>query len=96
MPDAIEMAGRILSRRDEELKIMAVISDGWPYGYSNIYRESQEIIKKLEAADVVVLGIGAQSGRMEFLFSSQCAAFTLKEFVSKFGQMYIDASFNAG
>jgi len=95
MPDAIEIAGKILSKRDEELKIMAVISDGWPYGYSNIYRESQEIIKKLEAADVVVFGVGAQSGRMEFLFSSQFPAFTLKEFVSKFGQMYIDASFNA-
>ncbi|MFB0558168.1 MAG: hypothetical protein ACETVY_03525 [Candidatus Bathyarchaeia archaeon] len=94
MPDAIEITGRILSRRDEDLKIMAIISDGWPYGYSNVYKESQDIIKKLEASNMIVFGIGARSRRMEFLFSSQCAAFTLKEFVNIFGQMYIDVSLN--
>jgi len=94
MPDAVEMAGRILRDRGEELKIIVVISDGWPYGYPNIYAAAKEAINRLEAGEVVVIGIGAQSGRMEFMFNSNCAAFTLKEFVNKFGDMYIETSLN--
>jgi hypothetical protein len=94
MPDALQMVGRLISKRGEDLKIIVVISDGWPYGYSNIYAAANEVISKLEAGDIALIGIGAQSGRMEFMFSSNVAAFTLKEFVRKFSDVYIDTSFN--
>jgi Mg-chelatase subunit ChlD len=95
MPDALEMAGRMIGVRNEDTRIVVVISDGWPYGYPNIYTASGDAIKQLEAGDVVVIGIGAQSGRMEFMFGSNVAAFTLKDFVSKFGDMYVETSLNA-
>jgi hypothetical protein len=95
MPDALEMARRMIRVRNEDTRIVVVISDGWPYGYPNIYTASGDAIKQLEAGDVVVIGIGAQSGRMEFMFGSNVAAFTLKDFVSKFGDMYVETSLNA-
>ncbi|UCH57331.1 MAG: VWA domain-containing protein [Candidatus Bathyarchaeota archaeon] len=96
LPDAMEIAGRALGGRNEELKILVVISDGWPYGYSNIYPAATETLRELEAADMVVIGVGAQSGRMEFIFDTHCTSFTLSEFVNKFGDRYIDACQNIG
>ncbi|HUS78151.1 MAG TPA: VWA domain-containing protein [Patescibacteria group bacterium] len=92
MPDAIEVVGGMLNRQKDEMKIMMIISDGWPYGYQNIYSEVQEVVRRLEYNDMFVLGIGAQSGRMEFLFESTASAFTLKEFVNVFERLYIGAS----
>jgi hypothetical protein len=95
LPDAMEITGRALGERREELKIMAVISDGWPYGYSNIFPAATEVLNQLEAANMAVIGIGAQSDRMEFIFGSHCTSFTLKEFVNKFGARYFEACENA-
>jgi hypothetical protein len=95
MPDAIEKAGRALTRRREELKVMMVISDGWPYGYENIYSDASDIIRTLEAAGIPVIGIGALSRRMEYLFDSHCTSYTLKQFVNKFSARFYAACDNA-
>jgi Mg-chelatase subunit ChlD len=95
MPDAIELAGRALATRREELKVMMVISDGWPYGYKNINTATSEIINNLEAADIAVIGIGAQSRRMEYLFDSHCTSYTLKQFVNRFSKRFYQACDNA-
>jgi len=95
MPDAIEIAGRALASRREELKVMMVVSDGWPYGYPNIYSATSSIIGTLEAANMAMIGIGAQSGRMAYHFSSDCTSFTLKQFVNRFGARFHEACDNA-
>ena len=95
MPDAIEIAGKALAKRREELKVMMVISDGWPYGYSNIYPATSVVIKELQASNMAVIGIGAQSKRMEFIFDAHCTSYTLKEFVKQFGRRYMAACENA-
>jgi hypothetical protein len=95
MPDAIEIAGRALMERREELKVMMVISDGWPYGYSNIYPATSTIINELEASNMAVIGIGSQSRRMEFIFNAHCTSYTLKEFITRFSRRYMAACENA-
>ena len=95
MPDAIEIAGKALAKRREELKVMMVISDGWPYGYSNIYPATSVVINELEASNMVLIGIGAQSRRMEYMFNTHCTSYTLKEFVKSFGRRYMAACENA-
>jgi hypothetical protein len=95
MPDAIEIAGKALAKRREELKVMMVISDGWPYGYDNIQLDASNIIRTLEAAGMAVIGIGALSGRMEYLFDSHCTSYTLKQFVNKFSARFYEACDNA-
>jgi len=95
MPDAIEIAGKALAKRREELKVMMVISDGWPYGYSNIYPATSVVINELQASNMPVIGIGAQSRRMEYMFNAHCTSYTLKEFVKSFGRRYMAACENA-
>ncbi|MCW4052235.1 MAG: hypothetical protein NWE78_03360, partial [Candidatus Bathyarchaeota archaeon] len=36
MPDAMRAAGKILTQRFDEQRFLVVLSDGWPYGYTNI------------------------------------------------------------
>ena len=36
IPDAIQVAGKMLSKRFEEQRCLIVISDGWPNGYENM------------------------------------------------------------
>ena len=36
IPDAIQIAGKMLAKRFEEQRCLIVISDGWPYGYANM------------------------------------------------------------
>ena len=95
MPDAIELAGRALAKRREELKVMMVISDGWPYGYTEINTAASEIINNLEKTGMAMIGIGAQSGRMEYLFESHCASYNLKQFVNRFSMRFYEACDNA-
>jgi len=95
MPDAIELAGRALAKRREELKVMMVISDGWPYGYTGIDSAASEVIDNYVKAGIAVLGIGVQSGRMEHFFSSHCTSYTLKEFVNRFSNRFYQACDNA-
>jgi hypothetical protein len=95
MPDAIELAGRALAMRREELKVMMVISDGWPYGYTDINSAASKIIGNLENVGMAVIGIGVQSGRMEYLFDSHCTSYTLKQFINRFSARFYEACDNA-
>jgi hypothetical protein len=95
MPDAIELAGRVLAARREDLKVMMVITDGWPYGYTNISSAASEVISTLERTGMAVIGIGVQSGRMDYLFDSHCTSYTLKQFVNRFSTRFYEACDNA-
>jgi hypothetical protein len=44
---------------------------------------------------MVLIGIGAQSRRMEYMFNAHCTSYTLKEFVKSFGRRYMAACENA-
>lgn len=95
MPDAIELAGRTLVKRREELKVMMVLSDGWPYGYTDIDSAASEVINNFVKAGMAVIGVGVQSGRMEYLFDSHCTSYTLKQFVDRFSTRFYEACDNA-
>jgi len=95
MPEAMELAGRALIRRREGLKVMIVISDGWPHGYENIGSVVTEKIREFEAGDVAVIGIGVQSGRMDRYFKLSCPSYTHKEMSRKFPLLYYQVCENA-
>jgi len=95
MPDAIELTGRALAKRREELKVMMVISDGWPYGYTGIDSAASKVINNYVKAGMAVIGIGVQSRRMEGLFTSHCTSYTLKQFVDRFSKRFYEACDNA-
>jgi hypothetical protein len=92
MPDAIQLAGRILSKRYDEQRVLVVISDGWPYGYSDIPAALKESIDKLVKRDVIVIGIGVETERMSNFFKLSAAAYNQKDLVKRFAKIFVSAS----
>jgi len=92
MPDALEVAGQIIKARTENLRLITIISDGWPYGYPNINVALNETIETLQGGNIVVIGIGAKSHRMESFFNNHCTAYTLRDLTKKFSNLYLKRS----
>lgn len=72
MPDALRLTGEILKRRIENLRLLVVVSDGWPYGYLNITNTLTETLSYLRKAQITIIGIGVHSNRMKKFFRLSC------------------------
>jgi Mg-chelatase subunit ChlD len=92
IPDAIYIAGKMLAKRFEEQRVLLVISDGWPYGYKNMPIALKENVDELLKKGVIVIGIGAETDRMDNFFRLNASVYTQKDLVKKFANVYIDAS----
>ena len=92
MPDAIQVAGQILSRRYDEQRILVVISDGQPYGYADMPDALAEVISKLVKKDVIVIGMGVETEGMEKFFKLHAAVYDQKDLIKRFSKIFINAS----
>jgi len=95
IPDAIQMAGKMLAKRFEEQRCLIVISDGWPYGYPDMPITLKECVDDLLRKGVIVIGIGVETGRMDNFFNLHASVYTQKDLVNKFGSIYANASAKA-
>jgi Mg-chelatase subunit ChlD len=92
IPDAMQMAGKMLSKRFEDQRVLVVISDGWPFGYENMPVSLKENVNNLLNRGVIVLGIGVETDRMNNFFRLSSSIYTPKDLVKKFANVFIDAS----
>jgi nitric oxide reductase activation protein len=92
IPDAVQVAGRMLAKRFEEQRCLIVISDGWPYGYDKMPAALKECVDDLIRKGVIVIGIGVETGRMSSFFHLHSSVYTQKDLVNKFGSVYANAS----
>jgi hypothetical protein len=95
MPDAIEVAGQILSKRYDEQRILVIISDGQPYGYPNIPNALAESIDRLSKREIIVIGIGVETDRMSNFFKLNAEVYNQKDLIKRFAKMFINASASA-
>ena len=95
IPDAIQMAGKMLAKRFEEQRCLIVISDGWPYGYPDMPIALKECVDDLLRKGVIVIGIGVDTKRMDNFFNLHASVYTQKDLVNKFGSIYANASAKA-
>jgi hypothetical protein len=95
IPDAIKVAGKMLAKRFEEQRCLIVISDGWPYGYSNMPITLKECVDDLLKKGVIVLGIGVETDRMGNFFKLHSSIYPPKDLFNKFGSLYASASAKA-
>lgn len=91
IPDAIELAGRILADDPGERKYIFVFTDAYPSGYENINERFQNTIKKLDKLGIKVIGIGLSDNIMKF-FKIHCTGDDLRETVAKFITAYRHAA----
>ncbi len=92
MPDAIRVAGKILSQRFDKQRFLVILSDGWPYGYSNMVDELSEALNSLKKKDIIVIGIGLESDRMENFFDISCPVYSQRDLIKEFAKIYVKAS----
>jgi nitric oxide reductase activation protein len=95
IPDAIQIAGKMLAKRFEEQRCLLVISDGWPYGYPNMPITLKKCVDDLLRKGVIVIGIGVDTKRMDNFFNLHASVYTQKDLVNKFGSIYANASAKA-
>ena len=92
IPDAIQIAGKMLAKRFEEQRCLIVISDGWPYGYPDMPITLKKCVENLLRKGVIVIGIGVDTKRMDNFFNLHTSVYTQKDIVNKFGLVYTNAS----
>jgi hypothetical protein len=95
MPDAVHMAGKMLSKRFEEQRCLIVISDGWPYGYSDMPEALKKSVDDMLRKGVIVIGIGVETDRMSKYFKMHSSIYTQKDLINKLGSLYANASAKA-
>ncbi len=91
MPDALRLAGEILKRRAENLRLLTILSDGRPYGYSNVTVALGETLEFLEKVGMVVIGVGVKTNRMENFFRVNCNVKDMRDLTKKFSHLFLDA-----
>ena len=92
LPDGILMATNMLRRRNEQSKILIVISDFFPSGYKDIEQRLIEIVRKAEKSGVGVIGVGVKSRAVKNYFRFSCVVDTPYDLMKKFAKMFIQYS----
>jgi Mg-chelatase subunit ChlD len=95
MPDAIQLAGKMLAKRFEDQRVLVVISDGWPYGYTNMPEALKNTVEDLLKKGVIVIGVGVETDRMGRFFKLNASVYTQKDLIKKFGNVFNEASSKA-
>ena len=95
IPDAIQVAGKMLAKRFEEQRCLIVISDGWPYGYAEMPLVLKKSVESLLNKGVIVIGIGVETDQMGKYFQLHSSVYTQKDLINKFGALYANASSKA-
>ena len=91
-PDALSFAGQVIRSRAESMRLITIISDGWPFGYSGIKNSLSETVDSLTKCNISLVGIGAQTRRMKSFFKSNCSVYTLRDLTKQFSNLYLEAS----
>jgi nitric oxide reductase activation protein len=91
MPDAINAAANFLKKSSEEQRIIVILSDGFPYGYSEIYEELSETNEKYETAGMIIMGIGLGTEKMSDLFRYNASVYTQKDLINNVARLLLKA-----
>jgi len=95
MPEAIQFAGNVLTKRFDEQRFLIVISDGWPYGYENIDAKLSKTINALQKKGVIVIGVGVETDKMKDFFKLSSVILDAKDLIKDFARLYVNASTTA-
>ncbi|RJS90556.1 hypothetical protein CW700_00560 [Candidatus Bathyarchaeota archaeon] len=89
LPDAVKLVTRVLTRRYEEAKILAIVSDGFPTGYKGAEEEFLKQVRETWRRGIGVIGIGIKSRAVKRYIKTSCVVETPYDLMKKF----VDAFF---
>jgi hypothetical protein len=91
LPDALRLAGELLKNRAENLRLVTILSDWRPQGYSEIATALAKTVDFLEKADITLVGVGVKSDRMKKFFRVSCNVRSLRDLTKKFSNLFLEA-----
>ena len=91
LPDAIDLANRVLAEDPRERKYIFVITDGSASGYGRIQDAFSKLVKKIDVSGVTLIAIGVSKGATRN-FRNSARGKDLKTLVAKFITAYRSAS----
>ncbi len=94
LPDALQVAHKALSTREAGVRILVVVSDGYPSGYNDIDKKLISVIKGFSKSDIYLMGIGVDSGAIKQYFPVNCVLSTPYEMMKTFAKSYLELAYS--
>jgi nitric oxide reductase activation protein len=91
LPDALELANRVLNEDPREKKYIFVITDGSPSGYEKIYDAFSKVVRKVDVSGINLVAIGV-SKNVTKEFRNSARGKDLRQLVAKFITAYRSVS----
>ncbi len=90
LPDAIQVAQRVLSEQPVDTKILVVASDGYPTGYSGIEDNLVSTVKSISNSGTFLMGLGIDSHAIEDYFTVNCVVNSPYQMMKSFVKSYLE------
>ena len=94
LPDALQVAHKALSTREAGVRILVVVSDGYPSGYNDIGEKVISVMKTFAKSDIYLMGVGVDSGAIKQYFPYNCVLSSPYEMMKTFAKSYYEMSYS--
>jgi len=92
LPDALRVAHSALSALPLDVRILVVVSDGYPTGYQDIEKNLITTIKEISRSGVLLMGVGIDSRAIEEYFTVNCVLDNPYQMMKSFVKSYLELS----
>jgi hypothetical protein len=94
LPDAIQVAYKALTTREAAVRILVVVSDGYPSGYNDIGKKLVSVIKEVAKSGIFLMGVGVDSAAIKQYFPVNCVLSSPYELMKTFAKSYLEMAYN--
>ncbi|MDG6904425.1 MAG: VWA domain-containing protein [Nitrososphaerota archaeon] len=92
LPDALRIAAKRLKATAEDVKVMLVISDGFPLGYEGIDSALLETVDNISKSGIQLIGMGIGSSSMKKYFRTTFSVSSPFDLMKNFVRTYVELS----
>jgi len=92
LPDAMRVAQGVLKSKPADVRIMVLVSDGYPTGYKEIEKKLVETIKEISKSGTMLIGVGINSREIEEYFTVHCVLDSPYQMMKTFVKAYLELS----
>jgi hypothetical protein len=88
LPDAVDLATKSLAKTGEDVKILLLITDGVPTGYTDIEEKFINSVKNAQKSNVTPIIIGLGSKNIKKMFRNSCQVENVTGLMKQFVGLY--------
>jgi len=92
LPDAMRVAHGVMASKAVDVRIMVLVSDGYPTGYQEIEKKLVETIKDISRSGTMLIGVGVNSPKIEEFFTVHCVMDSPYQMMKTFVKAYLELS----